>query len=655
MPLGASSPKIKLSQDPESQLYVDGFAGGLNTLVSPQHIQDNECSILLNAAISEDGVITKRGGSINYDNTDSTRVLGLFPFTTYDTSGNRTTTLLKVDASGNLKKLNTTTKNWTTITGKTYTAGANVDFKQNATTCYIVDGVNPLSKTDGNTITTFASVADPSGGLSLSTAGTAGNTPYDYVYTYQTSYGETKPCATVTINTGNATLSATNYNILTITRGTDTNITGYNIYGRTHNGQLFYIAFVAQTASGNITYNDIGTAPNFTFAAPVANTTTGPVGSMLEVYHDTLMIAGDPTSPSKLWYTAGLDKFESFQLVDGAGNILVNPEDGDRITGLINYKNNLFVFKNRSIYMFNFGTGSSPLAEISVVNPSIGCAARRTIRVVINDVFFLSPGGQIFTLGYQQGVYGVGVADLLRTNEVSIKVHPTLATINPAQIAQAAAIYSSPNYKYILAYADGTATYNNKMMVFDTRYGAWVQWDNMNANCFAIFIDSTNAENVLYGDDAAGQVVLMFQGTSDNGNAFTFRMRTKDFNAGSFHLIKTWIWPTFHFRNILGAITTTIVTDGAQNVSTVSIGSTTSYTGWSYDRWANFRWGTTAGNSSTATASDAPRQKNVRLDARSIMFLFEDSNATDQFSILGVQSRYITRVGRRLPPQFIIN
>lgn len=646
---------IKLSSDPESTLYVDGFSGGLNTLVSPQHIRDNECSILLNAQISEDGVIGRRSGSAQYDTTDGSRVFGEAIFTTYNASGVPTRNLIKVDDSGNLKKYNFGASTWTTLTGFTYTAGKQTEFAQNATNLWVVNGVDPLSQTDGSTITTYTSVSDPVGGLTVAQQGATGTSNYSYVYTLQTNTGETKPCATVSIANGNAKLDATNNVLLTITRSSDAHVTGYNVYGKTGT-TLFFMAFVPQSSSGNVTFTDSGQTPNQGFAAPVANTTTGPVASLVTVYHDTLILAGDPAAPSMLRYTAGLDKFDSFQLVDGAGSILINPEDGDVITALVVFKNQLFIFKNRSIYMFSFGTGgSNPLATVSVVNPAIGCAAGRTAKVVQNDVYFLTPTGSVNTMGYQQGYYGVGIADLLRTNEVSIKIHPTLATINPARIPYATATYSVPNYAYVLAYADGSSTINNKVALYDTRYGAWVQWDNLNINCLINYIDSTGTEVVLYGDDSAGKIVQLFTGSSDQGTSFTFRMRTKDFNAGKFHLLKTWIWPTFHFRNIFGTITTTITADGTSTAYTNTITSTTSYTGWSYDRWAKARWGTTAGSSATASAADAPRQVNTRFDARSVMFLFENTSTSDSFTLLGVESRFITRLGRRLPGEFILN
>lgn len=667
MPLGnQSDQKIKLSSDPEKNLYVEGFSGGLNTLVSPQHIGDHECSILLNAQITEDGVISRRLGSTQYDTTDGSKVYGLGTFTTYNGSGVPTRNLLKMDNSGNLKKW--TGSSWSTLSGHTYTSGVNTEFVQGlavpkgiGAALYILNGKDPLSRTtDASTITVFSSVTDPAGGtLTVAQQGSAGTSSYSYSYTLVTSYGESNPVTNVTIANGNATLSASNYNLLTITRSSDTNVTGYNVYGRTGgaSGTNYWLTFIPQTASGSATYSDTGAAsPDTSFSAPTSNTTAGKTTAFGITYQDSLVTAGDPTAPSAVYFSVS-GNFEDFQIINGGGYQLVKPEDGDKITTLVSYKNQVVIFKNRSSYVMTLTVANNLRAPtLTLVNPQIGCSAPRTAQVVINDLFFMSPYGSIFTLGYQQGYYGAGgVADLLRTNEVSIKIHPTLAAINSSNIATATAIYSSPNYKYILAYAEGTSTYNNKIAVYDSRYNAWVQWDNMNCNCFVNYVDSSNNENVLYGGDNAGKIIQMFMGTSDQGNAFTFRMRTKDFNANAFHLIKTWIWPTIHFRNIFGTITITLSTDGQSTAYTNTITGTSNYTGWSYDRWANFRWGTTGGSSATASVADAPRMINLRTDARSIMFLFENTSTAGSISILGVESRYLLRIQRRLQSQYIIS
>jgi hypothetical protein len=566
-----------------------------------------------------------------------------------------------MDDAGHLKKY--TGSSWSTISGYTYQTGYPTEFVEGQNTAtgkamYILNGKDPLSRTDGSTITTFTQVTDPVGGLTVAATGATGTSSYGYTYTLVTNYGETNPVTNVTISNGNANLSATNYNLLTITRSSDSNVVGYNVYGRGQSGNsvMYYMKFIPQTASGNPTYTDTGAdTPNVSISTPVANTTTGKVASMGFAYHDTLILAGDPANPSRVWYSAGIDLFENFEIVNGGGFKEINYEDGDKVTAIVSFKDKIVIFKNRSSYIMDF-TGTNGAATLSLVNPQVGCASSRSAKVVLNDVFFMSPYGSVFTLGYQQGYYGAGgVADLLRSNEVSIKIKPTIGTINPARISNAAAIYSAPNYSYILAYSDGSSTYNNKAAVYDTRYGGWVIWDNLNMNCLLTFIDSSNNELVLYGDDNTGRVVQLFKGSSDQGSAFTFRMQTKDFNANAFHLLKTWIWPTIHFRNVFGTIKLTLTTDGLNTAYTASVSSTSSYTGWSYDRWANFDWQTTSGSSASASASDAPRQVNSRFDARSLMFLFENTSTADSLSILGVQSRYLLRRGRRLSSTYILN
>jgi hypothetical protein len=667
MPLGKKRATVKYSTDPGGNIYVQGFAGGFNSLVSPQHIADNECSILQNAQLIEDGVVTRRDGNTYFDSAaDGGSVVGLYPFTTYDTSGNRTTTLMKMDDSGNLKKW--TGSAWATITGFTYTAGARAQFAQGKLSdgkdyAYVGNGIDPLSRTDGGTITTFNTVTDPNiSTLTVAQQGTTGASSYAYTYSLVTKYGETLPADTggslpnyKAITNGNATLSATNYVKLTITRSSDPYVTGYNVYGRTIDS-LLYLGFVPQTASGDVIFSDDGTAvPNNFFGIPLQNSTEGIKGSFLLTYHDTLIIAGIPTEPSRMYYSAGLDKFDDFQIVNGGGSILVNREDGDVITALVVYKDKVVIFKNRSSYLFEFNTPPA-LPSWSVINPEIGCVSPQSAKVVLNDVYFLGVGGTgVFTLGYQSGYFGVGQADMLRTNEVSVKIHPTLAATNTQYLNNVIAIHSPSHYKYILAVPNGGSTTNDTCYVYDTRYGSWVVWDNIHPNCFTSYLDINNQEQILYGDALEGRVNKMFTGTSDNGAAFAFKLRTKDFNAKAFHLLKTFIWPTFHFRNIIGGVTVTTVTDGANTQDIVQISSTTSFTGWSFDRWANFLWGTTAGTSASASSADAPRQKNIRIDARSIMFLFENTSASDSISILGVECNYILRRSRRLPSQYIIS
>lgn len=94
-------------------------------------------------------------------------------------------------------------------------------------------------------------------GIFLATAGTAGSTTYAYRITALNSQGETLPSAEVTIGTGNATLSGTNYVAVNFNRVSGAS--SYNIYGRTAGGELL-LASVPAVGSSTYTYNDTGSA-----------------------------------------------------------------------------------------------------------------------------------------------------------------------------------------------------------------------------------------------------------------------------------------------------------------------------------------------------------------------------------------------------------
>lgn len=90
-------------------------------------------------------------------------------------------------------------------------------------------------------------------GLTVTPTGTAGTTTYVYWVTSVDSTGtESAASVIVTITTGNATLSATNYNALSWTAVTGA--VSYRVYGRTAGGEV-YLASTTTT-----TYADVGAA-----------------------------------------------------------------------------------------------------------------------------------------------------------------------------------------------------------------------------------------------------------------------------------------------------------------------------------------------------------------------------------------------------------
>lgn len=91
----------------------------------------------------------------------------------------------------------------------------------------------------------------------IANVGTAGSTTYGYRVSAVTPNGETLATANVNTTTGNATLSATNYNTVTIPPVSNTpgRPAFFYIY---RNG--FYVGSVPASAALNVVFNDIGAA-----------------------------------------------------------------------------------------------------------------------------------------------------------------------------------------------------------------------------------------------------------------------------------------------------------------------------------------------------------------------------------------------------------
>jgi hypothetical protein len=67
---------------------------------------------------------------------------------------------------------------------------------------------------------------------------------------------------------------------------------------------------------------------------------------------------GRATNPSRLYYSANVDPEDWVGV--GSGSIDIDINDGDMITGIASYQDNLFVFKGPNKGSIHRITGSSP-------------------------------------------------------------------------------------------------------------------------------------------------------------------------------------------------------------------------------------------------------------------------------------------------------
>jgi hypothetical protein len=397
---------------------VSSFLGGLNTFQDESVIKDGELSKARNIILSVDG-IEPRPGTEDYGTSSGSKVVGLFGM--YLSGGTRQFLRYATGINNKLQKYVSGTP--TDVGSATFDASARMTFVQARDTVYGFNGVDALWKYDGTTITQYSALTTPTG-LGVTPTGTTGSTTYSYRVSAFNSIGETLACTSVSTATGNATLSATNYNALAWT--VVTGATGYNIWGRyaTGLGETYM-----GTVYGVVVYNDKGQDdPSLSLLPPEANNTTGVKGTMAEFAISRIFTAGDPAYPSRLSFGGTGTNIGNFSGSSvGGGSVDVFANDGAIIRAIKPFQGGVMIWKDNAIYKFSFTDAG--LQKLEEITRSFGGISYRSVLHVENDIIFAAKkDGRLayYSLGNQENY----ASTVLRTNELSIKIASKLREVN---------------------------------------------------------------------------------------------------------------------------------------------------------------------------------------------------------------------------------
>jgi len=625
---------------PKTPEYVTGFLGGLNTFQDEGSIKDSELTEAKNILLSVDG-IEPRPGTEDYGTGSGTKVLGLFPY--YKDSSRQ---FLRYATGINNKLQNYVGTTPTDIGSTTFDASARMNFVQARNEVYGFNGVDPLWKYDGTTITTYSALITPTG-LGITVVGTAQSTAYSYRVSAFNSIGETLACTSVAISTGNATLSATNYNALAWTAVTGA--TGYNIWG---NKAIGLGETYMGTVYGVIVYNDQGgDSPSLSLLPPEGNTTTGIKGTMAEFAISRIFTAGNPDFTSRLTFGGvgtNIGNFSGSSV--GGGSVDVFRNDGAVIRGIKPFQGGVVIWKDNGIYKFSFtDDGSQKLEEIT---RSFGGISYKGIKHVENDIIFpAKKDGRlaIYSLGNQENYS----SSTVRTNELTIKVASRLSNVNTAYLQHSAAFYF--NNVYGISVPTSASTVNDRTWCLDTRFGAWVYWEGFTPNCYSTYVDTDGSENLYFGDESSGKVKKMFVETrSDSGAAISVEWATKAFNQRQFLKFKKYFDPTFQFKNVTtsGALSGDIILDGSTVTAYFTVNQQSSGgAGVGVSLVGVILPGDAPGavNIALVNSSDIPVLVKFVGVARSIKYRFRSNSATAKYKFLALANIYNILETKRLP------
>ena len=282
---------------------------------------------------------------------------------------------------------------------------------------------------------------------------------------------------------------------------------------------------VPQTWDGSeaTTQNLGGSPPNFAFMVPHKN---------------RVWAAGVAANPSRLYYSDVL-LHESWTSA-GAGSIDIDPNDGDRITGLFSHKNELFVFKGPNVGSVHRITGSSPtgadaFARVPFI-ADVGSANHTSILRANDDVLFVSDFGihsLAVTASYGDYVQGYLSFQLQRyfAEGLSHTAFETVWGIN----------YFTKGSCWWTFARSGSA--KDIILAYDYRFkpGRWSRMTGyLNVECLAL-MHPTFGRHRPFGGTTTGFVHVLDEETRTiaPSTAYTSHVHTPSLNFGSSANMKT--------------------------------------------------------------------------------------------------------------------
>jgi len=371
---------------PTKEWNFDGFQQGNDTFSLATELSKNAVHLMNNMELyGRRSLRPRRGGEPLGNSLGAHPIDGLFQYRDGDDND-----ILAI-CNGVLKKYDIDLDQWNNIASGTFTAGLRTRGTKLRGALYFGNGVDDFTKyTSLEGIQSFTAVAAPTG-LAVTPQGTTATSKYEYTLTTVTGKGESLPCANVAITNGAITLNSTDKNRIVFNRRTETEVIGYNLYGRATTGNgVTLMKFIPQVSSGaTITFDDDGVITPQIWLLPEGDSTDGIKAKMWEQLKGSLVGAGVVGEEHRLFFSGTGDRYESFSPAHNGGWVDVRPGDNDMgVNGFAPFESKVIVAKQNSVHQFYFDPSSGD-AIIQELITYVGCGAPGSMIVMENDVALL--------------------------------------------------------------------------------------------------------------------------------------------------------------------------------------------------------------------------------------------------------------------------
>jgi len=485
-------------QTREFLMSIDDFSGGTNSLMEEARMSSKFAVESTNMMQVQDGVWKTRWGTNYYGASHAANPDGACEYLKSD----GTTELITI-ANGKAWK-STDGGSLTEISGATFTAGNQCYFLQIAGYLYIANGVNPLARYNGSTLTTYTQINAPANLTASITSGLSSG-----IYTY---YAEVTALNEVGETTGSTEASIkVNKMRDNWIAGTDkvtwswsavSGATRYQLYLSDESG---YEVLLTSVEAGTTSFTDDGTLDlNPYVEVPLQNTTAAPKFTSMCISNNRIWATNDSNSKYTVYFSGTGQFIGNFSDFYGGG--WINLEKGGREipVAVKHYQSGSGEGKATVLCKTPDGRGAVWQLDISTATvgdtsfsvPSaikvVGSFGTESLLGVVateNDIAFPNRKGW-FNLGPEKNYYG-----LLRTRERSSNIRPYWRSLFGSQIKNICAYFYDAK---IFISVPQSSSGNDRMIVFDTERGNWtVDW-SIGAKQFLEYTDSNGQTHLLY-------------------------------------------------------------------------------------------------------------------------------------------------------------
>ena len=209
--------------------------------------------------------------------------------------------------------------------------------------------------------------------------------------------------------------------------------------------------------------------------------------------------------------------------------VQLTPGDGEKVQGIIAWREFVFVFKETKFFVFygeSVASDGTPIFDYRTVDTGVGLASPRALAANETGVYFLDRTGVYLTTGGEPALLSSPIDPIFKGGSSDYYLGGELDQPDITNCAMTA----HDNHIYLAFTSE--ASVNNRTLVYHTSYDWWSLWD-VPASCLCSFKVSA-APELFFGYASGSNDVGRHNSTytNDDGTAITSRWRSGWFDYG---------------------------------------------------------------------------------------------------------------------------